>query len=337
MASDSDAEPLVLGLDGGGSKTLLAMAGRDGAARLLAWGGGINPLDDADWRDRLAGVLAAAAPVLARVRQATLGLPAYGEVAAVSAAQQAAVAALLAVPTLIENDVQIAFEAAFTDRPGVLMLAGTGSMAWGGDGDGNSVRVGGWGDGFGDEGSAWWIGHAAIALTSRVLDGRRDGRDFADAILTAVGLERDDPHGALIGWYYGLAQRRAEVARLGRVVDELAERGDALAAALLGEAADHLAQHVEAAGRRLGIAGPLAWSFAGGVFASRTMLRLLNQRLGTPPQPPLLPPIGGALWRAARAAGWRTEAGWIARLAASIAAWPPAGGASSPTPPENRS
>jgi N-acetylglucosamine kinase-like BadF-type ATPase len=336
MAGDSAGAPLVLGLDGGGSKTLLAVARPDGEARLLARGGGINPLDDADWRDELAAVLAAAAPALADVRQAVLGLPAYGEVAAVSRDQEAAVAALLAVPALIQNDVAVAFEGAFADRPGVLILAGTGSMAWGGDGAGRSVRVGGWGDGFGDEGSAWWIGHEAVSLTSRVLDGRRAGRDFAAAILAAAGLPQDDAHGALIGWYYGLTRRRAEVASLARVVDLLAEQGDALAAALLGEAADHLALHVEAAGRRLGMEGPPAWSFAGGVFASRTLLRLLAERLGAPPQAPLLPPIGGALWRAARAAGWRAEADWIARLAAAIAAWPPAGGALLSVTPESR-
>lgn len=337
MAGDSGGEPLVLGLDGGGSKTLLAMAWPNGEARLLAQGGGINPLDDANWRDRLAAVLAAAAPALARVRQAVLGLPAYGEVAEVSAAQEAAVAALLPVPALIQNDVHVAFEGAFADRPGVLILAGTGSMSWGGDGEGRSVRVGGWGDGFGDEGSAWWIGHEAVSLTSRVLDGRRVGGAFAEAILAAAGLPRDAPHGSLIGWYYGLVRRRAEVAALARVVDRLAESGDALAVALLGEAADHLAEHIEAAGRWLGIAGPPAWSFAGGVFASRTMLRLVAERLGRPPQAPLLPPIGGALWRAARAAGWRAEADWIARLAASIAAWPPAGGALLSVPQESRS
>jgi N-acetylglucosamine kinase len=336
MAGGSGYEPLVLGLDGGGSKTLLAVARPSGEARLLTRGGGINPLDDANWREELAAVLAAA-PGLAAVRQAVLGLPAYGEVAAVSRGQEEAVAALLPVPALIQNDVAVAFEGAFADQPGVLILAGTGSMAWGGDGAGRSVRVGGWGDGFGDEGSAWWIGHEAVSLTSRVLDGRRAGRDFATAILAAAGLPPDDPHGALIGWYYGLARRRAEVAALARVVDGLAGRGDGLAISLLGEAADHLALHVEAAGRRLGMAGPPAWSFAGGVFASRTMLRLLVQRLGRPPRAPLLPPIGGALWRAARAAGWRIEADWVARLAAAIAAWPPAGGPSLSIPPENRS
>jgi N-acetylglucosamine kinase-like BadF-type ATPase len=335
MAGDS--EPLVLGLDGGGSKTLLAVATLGGEARLLARGIGINPFDDPDWRDRLGTVLAAATPVLAGVRQAVLGLPGYGEVVEKSAGQEEAVAALLPMPALLQNDVHVAFDGAFAGRKGVLILSGTGSMAWGGDGAGRSVRVGGWGDGFGDEGSAWWIGHEAVALTSRVLDGRRTGRAFAEAILDAAGLKRDDPHGALIGWYCGLEQRRASVAALARVVDLLAGRGEALALALLGEAADHLAQHVEAAGRRLGFTGPIAWSFAGGVFASRTVLRLLTDRLSAPPQAPLLPPIGGALWRAARAAGWRTDAGWIARLAASIAAWQRPGRTSPSVPPESRS
>jgi N-acetylglucosamine kinase len=337
MLGDSGDLPLVLGLDGGGSKTLLAIAQPDGAARLLACGGGINPLDNANWRHELAAILAVAAPALAAVRQAVLGLPAYGEVAEVSASQEASVrATLLPAPVLMENDVQVAFEGAFAGQPGVLILAGTGSMAWGGDGAGRSVRVGGWGDGFGDEGSAWWIGHEAISLASRVLDGRRAGHDFAMAILAAAGLPRDDAHGALIGWYHGLVQRRAQIAALARVVDELAERGDSLALALLGEAAHHLAAHVQAAGSLLGIAGAPPWSFAGGVFSSRTVMRLLTERLGRPAQAPLLPPIGGALWRAACAGGWPADADWIARLAVAIAAWPRAGSPPLSVPAESR-
>jgi N-acetylglucosamine kinase-like BadF-type ATPase len=245
-----------------------------------------------------------------------LGLPAYGEMAAVSAAQEQAATALLPHPPLIENDVHVAFDGAFAGAAGVLILAGTGSMAWGGDGAEHYVRVGGWGEAFGDDGSAWWIGHEAVSLTSRVLDGRLSGSGFAEGILAAIGLTSQDAHAGLLGWYHGLAHPRAQVAALAGRVDELAERGDAIAGALLADAVAHLAAHVEAASRRLGVVQP-AWSYAGGVFCSRTVMRLMIERLGRP-QPPLLPPVGGALWRAAREAGWRTDAAWIGRLAASL-------------------
>jgi len=317
MAGNS-ATDLVLGLDGGGTKTLLAVADRQGNARLLGRGGGINPLNDPGWHDELAAALAPAAPLLSAVRHAVLGLPAYGELAALSVTQERAAADMLASRVLIENDVHVAFDGAFLGGAGVLILAGTGSMAWGGDGAEHYVRVGGWGDGFGDEGSAFWIGHAAISLTSRALDGRLAGDGFAAGILAAVGLSPDHAHESLIGWYHGLPHRRARVAALARRVDELAEQGDAVAGALLADAAAHLAAHADAARRRLGLAEPLAWSYAGGVFASRTVMRLLVERQGRPPQPPLLPPVGGALWRAARAAGWRTDATWTGRLGASL-------------------
>jgi len=306
----------VLGLDGGGTKTLLAMVDRQGKVRLLGRGGGINPISDPAWHDELAAILAPARPFLPAVRQSVLGLPAYGEVAEVSAEQERAAATLLPDPVLVENDVHVAFDGAFAGQAGVLILAGTGSMAWGGDGAEHFIRVGGWGEGFGDDGSAWWIGHEAINRLSRVLDGRLAGDGFAAGILDAIGVTPQNAHAALIGWYHGLRHPRAQVAALARRVDELAERDDPMACALLAEAAAHLVAHVEAAGRRLRVATP-AWSYAGGVFRSRTVMRLMTGRKG-PPQPPLLPPIGGALWRAARTAGWHPDATWIGRLGVSL-------------------
>ena len=306
------AEPCVLGIDGGGSKTLLALATRDGTVVRCWSGAGTNPFDAPDWRSRLLDLAGQAGVVGA----ASAGLAGYGEAPEVSAAQEAALEVLLAgpVPRSVHNDVQVAFDGAFGAAPGVLVLAGTGSMVWAQDAAGRSVRVGGWGHGIGDAGSAFAIGQRTVQLLSEVLDGRSDARPFAEAMFAVLGLP---PEGAaLIGWYYGHPHLRPAVAALAREVDALAAGGCPVAAGLLHEAAEQLRRQMEAARGRLPGAGT-AWSHAGGLFNSVLLRDALAAQFG-PPVPPRLPPVGGALWRAATLAGWDAGPAWTARLAASL-------------------
>jgi N-acetylglucosamine kinase len=300
----------VLGLDSGGSKTFGAVADARGIV-LRTWKGpGLDPMGAADWQHLLqqaVGELCAGEAPAA----AMLGLSMHGEIEAVSASQQKAVGALLTCPHLTLNDVEVAYDGAFPGADGVLMLAGTGSMAWMKLG-GNSARIGGWGDAFGDEGSAFWIGREALSVASQQLDGRRDGSSFAEGILSACGCSAD----SLIDWAYGQSSLRAAVARLASHVDQMAEAGDDVAIALLQQAAEMLTRHVEAARRKLGNAS-LQWSYAGSVFKSRTVVRHLTSRLGSPVLP-RLPPVGGALWRAAVLADWPAGEGFIRALSQSL-------------------
>ncbi len=309
--------PLVLGIDGGGSKTLVALAGADGEIASLAQGSGINPMDQPDWRAALDTLLARVMRDRAPASAVVAGMPAYGEIAALSAAQAAAVGehAPFAHQRVV-NDVEAAHYGAFAGGAGVLMLAGTGSMVWAGDGAGRSLRVGGYGEAIGDEGSAHWIGHAAVALASRAIDGRSAAPDFLAAFFDHLGLDAKAPQDALIAWHAGLGHPRSEIAALAMLVDRLAEAGDAAALAILDAAASELAVHVTAARRRIGAALP--WSIAGGAFASRILRERTAERVGSAPLPPVLPPIGGALLRAARDLDWPVDEAWIGRLAASI-------------------
>jgi glucosamine kinase len=306
---------LVLGLDGGGTKTLLAVADRDGAVHHLASHPTLDPFAVPDWPDRLAAAVAAVAPVRARLAGAVLGLPCHGEVAEVSARQSAVAHRVVPGPLEVINDVEAAFDGALAGAPGVLLLAGTGSMAWAGRGD-RTMRCGGWGQVFGDEGSGYWIGREALGRASRALDGRLADRAFADELLQRIGVAAD----ALVGWSIGPAGGRATVASVARAVDAMARAGQPAARAILEEAGDALAEHALASARILALPSPVTWSFAGSVFRSDIVKARVAARLGIGPCAPRLPPVGGALWRAARRAGWTTDDQWIERLDRALGA-----------------
>ena len=91
----------------------------------------------------------------------------------------------------VGTDVEAAFHDAFGDGPGVMLIAGTGSIAWARDESGVMHRVGGWGQHVGDEGSGYWIGHGA---RSGAWTGAEDGRSAATAlresVLESLGLHR---------------------------------------------------------------------------------------------------------------------------------------------------
>ena len=300
----------VLGLDAGGSKTLAAVASADGAI-LRHWSGpSLDPQHVPDWKDWLAKSVSELCAG-ERPAAAVLGLPMHGEIEALSAEQIDAASQLFSGPHLVLNDVEIAFDGALTDKAGVLLLAGTGSMAWA-KVDGQSLRVGGWGDAFGDEGSAYWIGREALSLAGQALDGRLDAPEFAESILSACGTTEV----GLVAWIYGQDNPRSAVASLARTVDRLAGAGEGTAVALLQRAAAVLAAHVEAV-RRKHPGLTLPWSFAGSVMQSTTISDHLRHMLGAPVEP-LLPPVGGALWRAARLAGWAGDGAFATSLSACI-------------------
>jgi len=76
----------------------------------------------------------------------------------------------------VVGDMEIALQAALGAGPGVIVIAGTGSIAYGRDAQGRTARAGGWGFAISDEGSAHWIGRAAVATLLRSADEAADER-----------------------------------------------------------------------------------------------------------------------------------------------------------------
>ncbi|GBQ10204.1 N-acetylglucosamine kinase [Swaminathania salitolerans] len=306
----------ILALDGGGTKTLLLRVRRDASIAERRIAGGSNPFDVPEWRDVLTALMDGQD---ANCVSAAFGMAGYGESRRLTQEVGAHIGALCSAPHVICNDVDMACRGAFLGEAGILLLSGTGSMAWGRDGRGETCRAGGWGSLFGDEGSAYWIGREALSLFSRHLDGRLPGgtgycRDFA-----RLREWPEDPArwgAALQDWYAGLDEPRPVVAALARDVGALAGSGCDVSLAILHRAADHLARHVEALRHRLGDEN-LAWSYAGGTMRSLVLRDAIARRCG-PARAPALPPIGGAVMAAAEHAGWQIDAEFIGRLARAL-------------------
>jgi N-acetylglucosamine kinase-like BadF-type ATPase len=307
----------VLGVDAGGTRSRAALALPDGTVIARAEGAGLDPTAGTDWRGDLGLLLAqlGAAVVGDVVAGAVLGMPFFSEVPEISTAQAEAAAALVRGPSDVVNDVAVAAAGALAGRPGVLVLSGTGSMAWA-EGPAGQARAGGFGDIFGDEGSACDIGRRALQLTSWHIDGRAHAPELAAAVLARIGCAP----GGLIGWAYGAGRSRAAVAALAEAVAALAAKGDAQAGSILTVAAAQLAAQARAAAQSAGLPAAFDWTHAGGTFASPVLLGGVTSALGRPPLVPRLPPLGGALLMAARRAGWTVTDGFLDRMVKDLAA-----------------
>lgn len=299
----------IAAIDGGGTKTLLVVLGRDGTLGPVVRAAGSNPFDQSDWQSVLQSLLAR---IPVTTTALALGLAGYDETRTLGLQQEEIVTKAFPHPFSFTSDVEMACTGAFGGHAGVLLLSGTGSVAWATDGMGRQIKVGGWGGLFGDEGSAFWIGRRALSLLTMLLDGRnQEDLAFLTPFASAMGLPvgKEACGTALLEWYGTLQHPRACVAALARNVSDLAEQGLEPARRLMREAADHLGTHIDAA-RRHFPETPLPWSYAGGTFQSALLRNIITARHGAPVQP-RLPPVGGGLLQAARMAGWEPDDSWI--------------------------
>jgi N-acetylglucosamine kinase-like BadF-type ATPase len=163
-----------LGIDGGGSKTT-CQVGDDHSVLATVTGGASNitRVGEARARESLHQAIrdaCAAAKIDAQdLHRACIGAAGAGR-ADVAVLVQKIAAEILPCEIEVVGDMQIALQAAFGAGPGVIVIAGTGSMAYGRDAEGNTARAGGWGFAVSDEGSAHWIGRAAVTSVLRALD-----------------------------------------------------------------------------------------------------------------------------------------------------------------------
>lgn len=140
--------------------------------------------------------------------------------------------------TLIVNDALIALVAGAGASPGVVVISGTGSIAYGVSHRGLAARAGGWGPTLGDEGSGYWIGRRALEAVVRDVDGRGPRTALTEKALEYFSLPRPD---LLISEIYHQPHGRRAIAALAPLVDRAREDGDLVAGEIMIDAADELA------------------------------------------------------------------------------------------------
>jgi N-acetylglucosamine kinase-like BadF-type ATPase len=140
---------------------------------------------------------------------------------------------------LIVNDALIALVAGAGANPGVVVISGTGSIAYGVSPRGYAARAGGWGPTLGDEGSGYWIGRRALEAVVRDVDGRGPRSALTDRVLEYFSLPRPE---LLISEIYHQPHGRRAIASLAPLVDRARVDGDVVAAEIMIDAADELAK-----------------------------------------------------------------------------------------------
>lgn len=210
---------------------------------------------------------------------------------------------------LVTTDALIALSGATAGAPGIITIAGTGSIAYGRNAAGKTARAGGWGFVFGDEGGAFDIVRQALRAALRFEEGWGPPTALHDALLSVT---RARSANELMHRFYTRGYPRARIAGYATLVDRVAREGDPIALEILHGAAQHLARLAAAVRRQLFSAGePALVCYIGGVFESTIVLErfraLVELEEGNRCSPPRYPPEAGALLEAYRAAGLAPE------------------------------
>jgi glucosamine kinase len=272
---------LFVGVDGGGTRTRVLLVDEQGAELATAEGSGSAIQPGAAARSAAVirdAVQRATAGFADRpVRALCVGVAGAGRDEERDSLQAALETDQLAGTVLVVTDAEIALEDAFGAGPGVLLTAGTGSIAYGKGPTGVMARCGGWGPVIGDEGGGAWIGRRALGVAAASTDGREPESSLADALCATLGFESMEQ---VIPW--AAAATPADLGKLAPVVLEVAATGDLRANSLVTLAVEELALHVRTLARKLFADERAAFRLAmnGGLLAPKSLLRRrLEQRL----------------------------------------------------------
>jgi N-acetylglucosamine kinase-like BadF-type ATPase len=246
----------IIGVDGGGTKTLALLADLDGnvVARGVSGPSNLNAV----------GFEAACAALESSIRAAMrdhrggisalcLGLAGAGRREDVERFHGWALEKFPTTAVKVVNDAEILLAAGSPDGPALAMICGTGSIVYGRTVRGELIRAGGWGYLFGDEGSGYAIGQAALRAVMRAFDGRGPSTLLTELVLEHRGLS-EPPE--LVRSIYEVDSPRLEVASLSKMVEEAAGRRDVVAAAILEESAQKLARTIAVVYPKLGASVP---------------------------------------------------------------------------------
>jgi glucosamine kinase len=267
------SERIAVGVDAGATATDVAISS-NGRFERVVHAGPCNPTT--------LGVDAVAATIADAVLRGTGGEdPAALYVAAAGAAREKIAERLeralrLSFPRtshfVVAGDVESALRSAIPEGPGIVLIAGTGSVAYAENGD-LRARVGGFGYLAGDEGSAFAIGFAAVKVLSRVYDGRARADETTALVERVLGChDRDE----LIGTLYERPLDVPKIAAMAPSIIGFAGKGNRASTKIVQSAAEELGELARFAAQQANLADKSpAVAFAGGLLRENSLLSSL--------------------------------------------------------------
>jgi glucosamine kinase len=298
---------IFLGIDGGGSQTLCAIGDK---TSLLGSGSGAGSnvirVGEAQTRKSIASAIrqacATAKVTPQQIKRTCIGVAGGARPETMDLVRRI-LSELVSGEIEVVGDMVIAMEAASGSAPGVIVIAGTGSIAYGRNATGQTARAGGWGFAISDEGSGHWIGRAAVGAAMRAFDdGQNSG--LLESIMKACGASTREQMIVVSN-----ASPQPDFAALFPAVVAAADAGDPSAHDILARAGVELATLGKIVIARLfadADRAPVAMS--GGVFRNSALIRQVfynRLRLECPKAAVnvnVVDPVKGALELARRAA-----------------------------------
>jgi N-acetylglucosamine kinase-like BadF-type ATPase len=294
---------IVLGIDGGGSSTRAVLAREDGT---VLGRGAAGPSNIQSVGVEAAASALGAAVVMAWERAGVRRRPADAAVlglAGVTSSQIRVKAADLgrrlglAERIRVEHDLHIALIGGLGGGPGTVLIAGTGASCYARNGMGKNALVGGKGALAGDSGSAYWIGHRALRVAAKQIDGRLARTDLLQTVLSFLEVTAPEDFASRAG-----ALRTWELARLCPRIVELSQEGEKASCSIIAGAELALVEMVRTATSRVGLERPDV-ILTGGLarsagFADGLRNAIKNRVPGANFPDRLLSPVGGAVLEA---------------------------------------
>jgi N-acetylglucosamine kinase-like BadF-type ATPase len=276
----SDTElPLVIGVDGGGTKTVAWLAsgdqvvgrGQAGPGNPRAAGFGVAQRNIAD---AIAAAYADAWLPRQPADAACFALAGAGRAVEQDQLTSWALDCVIARRVKVTGDAEPILAAAAPDNVGVALICGTGSLAWGRNAAGETARAGGWGYLLGDEGSGYAIALAGLRAATRAADGRGPATELLAAFLGALSAAAP---GDLVAKVYAAEMSRERLAGLASVVFDCSGT-DTAAEQIVGAAASELAEMIATVAARLRLPPGITIALAGGVLLNQSdyVARILN-------------------------------------------------------------
>lgn len=287
----------LAGIDGGGTSTKLEL--RDMDNRLIRrekFGPfNINSIGEPAFRELMAKVFAACGD-MADCASLCVGAAGISNPRLRTVMEEELAKAGFAGRFLLVGDQEIALRGAM-DTPGIAVIAGTGSIAFGRNAAGETARSGGYGHLIDDGGSGYALGRDALSAVVRALDGRGKETALTKAVFDLLNISSLSE---IVTFVYGKDTDKSKIARISLIVAECAGAGDEAALEILRRGAEELAQLVAAVQRKLNL-GTCPIALLGGLLEMENPYRaevaaVLNA-LGTP-----MAPAHDALWGAAQMA-----------------------------------